>query len=274
MPLVWSDTPTDRLQLGDIALDYACWGPPPDQAPTIVLLHEGLGSVAQWKGIPAALAHATGLGVLAYSRRGYGASDPVPLPRPLDYMTREATEVLPEVLNAAGVRNCLLLGHSDGASIAAIYAGSVFDRRLRGLILIAPHFFTEPMGLAAIRAAGLAYRTGDLKPRLARYHADVDGAFFGWHDAWTDPGFEDWNIADVIDHLRVPVLAIQGSCDPYGTMAQIAEVEERCYAPVETLILKGAGHAPHLAQADTCLAGMSAFCARLMRLEAAQVSLG
>ena len=174
------------------------------------MLHEGLGCVALWRDFPRRLAAATGFGVFAYSRAGYGQSDPVPLPRPLDYMTREARETLPELLDAIGLRRGVLLGHSDGASIAAIYAGSVEDFRVRGLVLMAPHFFTEKGGLASIAAAREAYATSDLRAKLAKYHRDVDNAFRGWNDAWLDPGFKAWNIADAIDYLRVPALGDSG----------------------------------------------------------------
>ncbi|MGJ8556124.1 MAG: alpha/beta fold hydrolase [Sulfitobacter geojensis] len=272
MAITWTDAPQERAQVNGTALEYACWGPSPDQAPTLVLLHEGLGSVAQWKDVPQALADATGFGVFAYSRAGYGASDPVSLPRPLDYMSREAEDNLGAVMDAAGIKQVVLLGHSDGATIATLYAGSVSDMRVRGLILIAPHFFAEPDGLAAIRAAGKAYGEGDLRSKLAKYHANVDVAFHGWHDAWIDPAFAKWNVADAIDHLRIPVLAIQGRDDPYGTLAQIDEIETRIYSPVETLILDGCGHAPHLEQADATLAEISEFCARLWRLEQQEVA--
>ena len=185
------------LSAGGTRLEYACWGPAPDQAPTIVLLHEGLGCVALWRDFPAKLAKATGMGVLAYSRAGYGQSDGKPLPWSINYMTDEAVEVLPLVLDAIGFRSGILMGHSDGASIASIYCGSVEDMRVRGLIVMAPHYFTEPMGLAAIAQAKVAYDQGDLKPRLAKYHKDVDNAFRGWNNSWLNPDFEAWNIGDV-----------------------------------------------------------------------------
>ncbi|XDA99127.1 alpha/beta hydrolase [Sulfitobacter sp. LCG007] len=263
----WNGSGANSVTIGGRKLEVACFGPPPDAAPTLVLLHEGLGCVALWRDLPQRLSEATGMGVLAYSRAGYGQSDPVDLPRPLDYMTREATGVLGPLLDLAGVRQAILLGHSDGASIAAIYAGSVSDMRVRGLILIAPHFFTEPGGLAAIRAAGEAYRSGDLREKLAKYHVDADMAFNGWHGAWTDPGFETWNIADAIDHWRVPVLAVQGDADPYGTMAQIREIETRIYSPLEVLVLPGAGHAPHLECSDAVIEGIASYCETLLRLE-------
>lgn len=273
MALAWSAKPDQRMTVDGTALEYACWGPPPQDAPTLVMLHEGLGSVGLWKKWPEQLAKATGFGVLAYSRAGYGASDPVPLPRPQDYMTREAEDVLGAVLDAAGVRQTVLLGHSDGATIAAIYAGSVSDMRVRGLILIAPHFFTEPCGLAAIRAAGEAYRTGDLRDRLARHHGYVDVAFHGWHDVWANARFSEWNVADVIDHWRIPALAIQGDADPYGTLAQVQEIDERIYSPLETLVLEGGGHAPHVETPEPVMAAITEFCARLHRLEQAEVVL-
>jgi pimeloyl-ACP methyl ester carboxylesterase len=269
--MVWGEA--GKLVIGGVALECASWGPPPGDAPTLVLLHEGLGSVAQWKDLPQALAAATGFGVFAYSRQGYGGSDPVTLPRPLDYMTREAEDVLCSVLDAAGVQHCVLLGHSDGATIAAIYAGSVSDMRVRGLVLIAPHFFTEPQGLAAIRAAGQAFAAGPLRAGLEKYHSDAEGAFHGWHDVWTAPGFADWNVGDAIDHLRIPVLAIQGRDDPYGTLAQITEIEERIYSPVVTCILERCGHAPHAEAREATLAAVSEFCQRLHRFEQEEVSL-
>jgi pimeloyl-ACP methyl ester carboxylesterase len=269
----WQAGAEGRLEVDGAALEARTWGPAPGDAPTLVLLHEGLGSVAQWKDFPERLAQATGCGVLAYSRAGYGQSDPVTLPRPLDVLSREAEEVLGKVLDAAGVQECILLGHSDGATIAAIYAGSVSDLRVRGLVLIAPHFFTEPPGLAAIRAAGEAFEEGRFREKLAAYHRDVYVAFRGWHGVWTDPGFEEWNVADVIDHWRIPVLAIQGQDDPYGTLAQIEEIESRIYSPLETLILPGCGHAPHQEKPDETEAAITEFCARLLRLEREQVAL-
>lgn len=260
------------ITVGATRLEMRYAGSP--DAPTLVLLHEGLGSAGLWRDFPERLAAATGFGVLAYSRAGYGQSDPADLPRPLDYMTREAVDVLPHVLDAAGVRRCVLLGHSDGATIAAIHAGTVSDMRVRGVILMAPHFFTEPMGLAEIARAKVAFDGGNLRARLARHHADPDNAFRGWNDAWLDPRFADWNVGDVIDYWRIPALVIQGRDDPYGTLAQVAEVETRSYAPVDTAILENCRHAPHLEQPDAVLAHVAEFCARLERIEAAEVELG
>ncbi|MCU9836458.1 alpha/beta hydrolase [Ruegeria sp. WL0004] len=266
----WCSAPTEKLRVNGAALEYACYGPLPSEAPTIVLLHEGLGCTALWRDFPSRLAERTGLGVLVYSRQGYGKSDPVSLPRPLDFQTREALDVLPGVLDVTGVDRAILFGHSDGATIAAIYAGSVEDRRVRGLILEAPHFFTEPSGLASIAAAREAYESGDLKAKMAKYHLDPDGAFKGWNGAWLDPGFAAWNVAEVIDYFRVPILAIQGRQDQYGTMAQIEEIENRAYCPVDTLILD-CEHAPHQESPEPVLDVVGEYCARLIRIEAAQV---
>lgn len=257
------------LAAGGKSLEYACYGPTPGDAPTLVLLHEGLGCVALWRDFPQALAQATGLGVFVYSRAGYGASEQTSLPRPLDYMSIEATEVLGEVLDAIGFERGLLVGHSDGASIAAIYGGSVADYRVRALVLIAPHFFTEEVGLAEIAKAKVAFETGELRASLAKYHKDPENTFRGWNDAWLHSDFKDWNIADAIDHQRIPTLAIQGRQDQYGSLAQITEIEDRAYAPLETLILDECRHAPHLEQTDVVTGAIAEFCDRLFALEAA-----
>ncbi len=273
MLIEWSDVPGQRIDVNGVGLEYACHGPAPDKAPTIVMLHEGLGCVALWRDFPARVAERTGMGVLVYSRQGYGQSDPADLPRPIDFMTREAQDVLPHVLDQAGIRRCVLFGHSDGATIAAIYAGTVEDHRVRGLILMAPHFFTEPMGLAEIERAGAAFETGDMRDRMAKYHRDPEGAFRGWNETWRDPRFKSWNVAEVIDYFRIPVLAIQGRNDQYGTLAQIEEIETRAYSPVETCILD-CQHAPHLEAPDAVLAAVDEFTARLERIEAAEVEIG
>ena len=198
-----------------------------------MLLHEGLGCVALWRDFPEALAAATGCGVFAYSRFGYGGSDPVTLPRPMRYMHDEALDVLPRVLDAAGVRRAVLVGHSDGGSIAAIHAGAVHDPRVLGVVLIAAHFFVEDLNIASIRAdQGRPTSSGDLRARLARYHRDVDVAFRGWNDAWLDPRFRAFDITEQVARIQVPVLALQGADDPYGTDEQLRVLERAATCPV------------------------------------------
>jgi len=255
------------LELGRMRLEYRMIGPRPDAAPTFLMLHEGLGSVSTWGEFPQKLSEKTGCGVFVYSRAGYGKSSTVMLPRPLDYMQREAADVLPPLLDAIGFRRGILLGHSDGASIAAQYAGSHQDHRVRGLVLIAPHFFVEPEGLAEIRKARAAFETTDLRERLARHHADVDAAFRGWNEAWLDPQFASaFDITEALAYIRVPILAVQGEADRYGTLAQIRAAQEECYCPVETLIMSAVGHAPHREKPDKTLEAVAAFNDRIFRV--------
>ena len=234
------------------------WGPGADQAPTLVLLHEGLGCVALWRDFPELLAAVTVCGVLAYSRFGYGASDPVTLPRPMHYMHDEAA-LLPLVLDAAGVRRAVLIGHSDGGSIAAIHAGAVQDARVSGLVLIAAHFFVEDINIASIAEIKATYEQGDLRLRLAKYHREVDVAFRGWNDAWLDPRFREFNITEHVAGIRVPVLALQGADDPYGTAEQLRVLERVAFCSVKTLLIPGARHSPHLEAKDATLAAIAAF---------------
>ncbi|MFC7476726.1 alpha/beta fold hydrolase [Dankookia sp. GCM10030260] len=253
-----------EIRLAEGRLETGWWGPGPAAAPTIVLLHEGLGSLGLWRDFPPALSAATGWGVFAWSRFGYGGSDPVALPRPLDYLRREATEVLPRVLDAAGLRRGILFGHSDGASIAAIHAGACPDPRLQGLVLLAPHVFAEPIGLAGVAATRARYATGDLRARLARHHRHVDVAFEGWAGAWLDPRFPAaFDLLPELRRIRLPVLAIQGEADAYGTAEQLHAIAREAPGPVERRLLPGIGHAPHAEASATVLAAVRDFLARL-----------
>jgi pimeloyl-ACP methyl ester carboxylesterase len=255
------------LTLGSQRLEYRMIGPRPDAAPTLVLLHEGLGCVGLWGDFPDQLSAATGAGVLVYSRAGYGKSSPVALPRSLTYMHDEAREVLPRLLEAIGFNRGLLIGHSDGASIAAIYAGSHQDHRVGGLVLIAPHFFTEDAGIASIVEARKAYETGDLRTKLSRWHADVDNAFNGWNGAWLDPEFRQWDITEFLAYIRVPILIVQGEDDHYGTMKQIEAASQECYCPVEVALLPGAKHSPQRDAPGPTLAAIAEFVARVLASE-------
>jgi pimeloyl-ACP methyl ester carboxylesterase len=259
-----SISPTGHIRIGNSDLEYRMIGPQPSEAPTIVMLHEGLGSAALWGDFPDRLQAATGMGVFVYSRAGYGASTPVTLPRPLDYMSREALDVLPLVLERIGFQRGILLGHSDGASIAAIHAGGSGDHRVRGVVLIAPHFITEEMGLAAIAETRRAYEATDLRVKLARWHQNVDNAFYGWADVWLDPDFRRWDISDYLAYIRVPVAILQGDSDQYGTLRQVEIAQEECYCPVDVTIIPGAGHSPHREVAELTLATISEFASRVL----------
>ena len=256
---------TGFLDVGDERLEYRMLGPKPDRAPTIVMLHEGLGSAGLWGDFPDRLAAATGAGIFVYSRAGYGQSSPVTLPRPLSYMHDEARQTLPKLLSAIGFRRGLLLGHSDGASIATIYAGSIQDHRVRGLILIAPHFFVEDLSIKSIAEAKTAYAQTDLRDKLARWHKDPDNAFRGWNDAWLDPQFREWDITAELAYIRVPILIVQGADDQYGTLKQIEAAKEECYCPVDVALLAGARHSPQREASEATLKAVSEFANRLLR---------
>jgi pimeloyl-ACP methyl ester carboxylesterase len=258
--------PSGMLKVGSAELEYRMIGALPHQAPTLVMLHEGLGSVRQWGDFPDRLATATNAGVFVYSRSGYGQSSLVPLPRPLSYMHDEALVVLPKLFDAIGFRRGILIGHSDGASIATIYAGGVQDHRVRGLSLIAPHFVVEDVSIASIAAAKRAYATTDLREKLARWHKDVDVAFRGWNEAWLDPEFHKWDISESLAYIRVPVQIVQGEADQYGTLRQIEIAREECYCPVDVTILPGIGHAPQREAPNRTLIALSDFVNRILHL--------
>src|ERR1041385_31477 len=228
------------VDIGDSRIEYVRIA---GAGPQLVLLHEGLGSVAMWRDFPAALAAATGSEVVVYSRRGYGRSSPLKAPRALDYMHVEAREGLPELLNALDIKQADLLRHSDGASIALIYAGS----RLAsvGIIVVAPHVFVEDVTVTSIAAAKEAYRTTDLSQRLGRYHESPDDAFWGWNDIWLNSEFLNWNIEDLVPKITVPILAIQGQGDEYGTAAQVETIRRLARAPCQVELLPDCRHSPH-----------------------------
>ena len=253
------------LELGQMRLEYRMIGPRPDAAPTLILLHQGLGCVAGWGSFVEALAAATGTGVFVYSRAGYGSSSRVKLPRPVSFMHEEALDVLARVLDAIGFRRGLLVGHSDGASIAAIYAGSVQDHRVRGLVLMAPHFFAEETGIAEIARTKTAFESGPLRAKLARWHADPDNAFHAWCGPWLNPEFRKWELGDELAHIRVPILIVQGEDDQYGTLRQIEVAQEECYCPVEVALLADTRHAPHREAPEATLRATSQFINRLLR---------
>lgn len=243
-------------------LETAWWGQS-SRTPAIVLLHEGLGCIELWRDVPATLAEWTGLPVFAYSRFGYGQSDASTLPWPPTYMHDEA-RLLPRVLDGAGIGACILLGHSDGGSIASIHAATA-DPRVTALITIAAHFFVEDVNLAAISAIRATYETTDLRARLARYHRDPDNAFRGWNDAWLHPAFRDFDITRDLACVRVPILGLQGTDDPYGTDAQLAAITDHARVKAQTRLIGGARHAPHLEARNETLAAIAGFILDLPR---------
>ena len=233
----------------------AVWvGPGPGEAPTLIFLHEGLGCVALWRDIPERLAEITGCGALVYSRRGYGASAACRLPRPIDFMHHEGRQVLPGIIDQCGIGRHVLIGHSDGGSIALINAGSRPAPGLAGVVTLAAHVFCETVTRDAIREANQRYLTGDLKKRLAVYHGkNTDCAFRGWCDTWLHPDFNLWNIEEFLPVIAVPVLAIQGKQDPYGTVAQVNAIEAKCGSRAVVQLVGDCGHAPHMEKRDLVL---------------------
>jgi len=244
----------NRIRVGPHDLEYASWGP--SGGPTLVLLHEGLGSVAMWRDFPEKLARACGLPAFASSRSNYGTSAATAaLPRPVRYMHDEAL-LLPGVLEAAGISDPILVGHSDGASISILYAA---DHPVRGLILEAPHVFGEEVSFASIARAKEAYEKGGLRERLAKYHQNVDAAFYGWNGPWLDPEFRKWDLTDQLPRISAPILVVQGLADEYGTSAQVEAIRRGAGGKVDAALLEGCGHSPHREKPEETLAAMQAF---------------
>jgi pimeloyl-ACP methyl ester carboxylesterase len=229
-----------------------------EQRSTLLLLHEGLGCVAMWRDFPDKLAAATGRRVIVWSRAGYGGSQPDPRARTPDYLRREAEEALPALLVALNIERPILIGHSDGGSIALLFAAA-FPERPLGVAVMAPHEFVEEVTLAGIRAARIAWQTTDLPLKLARYHGDWASRVFGdWNDTWLSPAFRDWNIEDCLPKIRCPVLAMQGQEDEYSTMRQIDVIAEKVPG-TQLLKLPRCGHSPQRDQAAAVLAALATF---------------
>lgn len=231
--------------------------------PALVFLHEGLGSTGQWRDFPRKVAAATGCPALVYDRYGYGQSDVLKeAKRKIGFMHDEALVALPEFLKNVKVENPILMGHSDGASIALIHAGA--GHAVRGVAAMAPHVFIEPLGLASIHKAKNLFESTDLARKLGRYHRDARKTFYGWADVWLDPQFKGWDIrGDYLPAIRCPVLAIQGRDDEYGTMRQLDELERQVGGPCELLKLEDCGHSPFRDQPDKTLAAVTAFVQKL-----------
>lgn len=221
----------------------------------LVLLHEGLGSVGLWRGLPNALNRATGRRTIAFSRFGHGRSSPPPGPRTPAFFHEEALDVLPELLAQLEVREPVLIGHSDGASIALIHAA---HHRVSALVLLAPHVFVEEVTVSAIRDTREQFLAGGLRERMARYHENPDAAFWGWCDVWLDPAFRAWTLDYEASRLTVPTLLIQGADDPYGSLAQLDRIAAHARAPIRRLVLPG-GHSPHLDHPQRVLEAIADF---------------
>jgi pimeloyl-ACP methyl ester carboxylesterase len=247
-----------QIKVGNQIIEYDEIGGPSSEAPTLIFLHEGLGSAAMWRDFPAKLAAATGAPALVYSRPGYGHSPPPAGPRGPDYMHVEALEILPELRRALGLAEVVLVGHSDGASIALIHAGTG-RWPVRALILEAPHVFVEKITVESIENAKEIFETTALRDRLGRYHADPEAMFWTWNRAWLDPRFRNWNIEASLPGVRCPVLAIQGEDDEYGTLAQLDAIERGVAGRFERLVLAQCGHAPHRDREAATLAAMTRF---------------
>ncbi len=240
------------LEVDGKRIEYEYIGTAGPEQPTLVFLHEGLGSLALWKDFPRQVAAATACNALVYSRIGYGQSSPLTGPRDLAFMHHEALTVLPLILEALEIDDPILFGHSDGASIALIHAGSA-GRPVQGVVVMAPHVMVEPLSIRSIAAVKRSYETTDLREKLRRYHADPEGAFRGWCDIWLDARFIDWNIEEHVRNIHCPILAIQGLDDEYGTMAQIDRID-RLVPNTELLKLSACGHSPHRDQPHAVIA--------------------
>lgn len=253
------------LDIDGARLEYRHATPAKTTGTTLVFLHEGLGCLAMWKDFPDRVMAATDCPAFIYSRTGYGASSPCLRPRATSFMHAEGLSVLPKVLDAAGIDRAILVGHSDGASIALIHAGGKRDPRVRGLILMAPHVFVESLTVDSIRALRAAYQDSDLRKRLTRYHGDqVDATFTGWTNVWLDPGFLEWNIEKYLPQVAVPVLLIQGEQDNYGTVRQLDAIQAQVPGGSKRVLLQECGHAPFRDCPEETVHAIAAFTNNLL----------
>ena len=258
--MIWVAPPgAARCEVLGQHLEYRWIGPRPGDAPSIVFLHEGLGCLGMWRDFPERLASASGCSALVYSRMGYGSSDPVSGPRPVRFMHGEALEVLPAVLEYFKLEEVVLFGHSDGASIALIHAGTR-SASVRALILEAPHVFVEPICIEGITRIAADYETTHLRGRLARHHGrNTDSMFRTWIDVWLRPEFRQWNIEEYLPAIECPVLVVQGESDQYGTVKQVDAVLKQVKGPAESLIVPRCGHSPHSERPDEVLEAAARF---------------
>jgi len=252
------------IQVNKKKLESVWHGPAPEVAPTLIFLHEGLGSVSMWKDFPQKLSRYTGCGALVYSRLGYGNSEKCDLPRPLNFMNKEGLEVLPEIISSCKIQKYIIVGHSDGASIALIHAGSETANKLLGIINEAPHVFCEKLTISSIKKLRENFYSGNLRERLKNYHKDIDLTFNAWAEVWLDNEFTKWNIESYLPQIKVPQLIIQGNNDEYGTLAQVEAISRKSAGVVETCFLENCGHSPHRDQKSKTLQIMSEFVRNLL----------
>jgi pimeloyl-ACP methyl ester carboxylesterase len=252
----------ERVEVDGKALEVKWFARPVIGRPTIVLLHEALGSVAHWKRFPNRLADRCRCGVVAYSRAGYGRSQTLGAPREHRYLEREAQIVLPVLLEKLKIKRPMLFGHSDGASLALVFAG-VFPNEPAGIVLEAPHVNVEPCSVTGIRGLKRAFESGDLRARLSAYHDDPDAAFYGWSNVWLDPDFASWTIERYLPAIRCPVLALQGTEDEFGTRVHVDAIA-RDARQTQVLMLEGCGHTPHREFTETVLEATAMFLDHLV----------
>lgn len=251
------------IAVSGVNLEYAFY-PGGVEKPTLVFLHEGLGCVEMWRDFPQKVAERTGCPVLVYSRQGYGQSDSCEVPRPLTYMHIEARQVLPQVLQALDIKQHILIGHSDGGSIALVSAGDNPQPGLLGVVTMAAHVFCERLTVTSIAEARKNYENGELRKGLSRYHKDVDAAFWGWCNAWLDPDFMQWNLEEFLPSIRVPQLVIQGVNDPYGSHLQVESIESKSAGAVQVVMLEDCQHWPYKEQTEASLSVVADFVGGLL----------
>ena len=246
-----------RLCIDGRSLHYRTTGDQSVGPSDLVFLHEGLGSAELWRSFPDDVAAQTGRRAVVYSRYGHGWSDTLESPRSPDFMHREGLVVLPELLGRLSVNCPVLVGHSDGASISIVHAGS--GHEVAGLVLLAPHVFVEEVSIAGLEAAWRRFESTDLVTRMAKYHADPERTFRGWGEVWRSPEFRAWNIEEYLSTITSPVLLIQGKQDDYGTVAQLDSIAGQVAGDVEVLRLDDCGHSPHLDRPDAVLDAVVGF---------------
>jgi len=250
---------TDFLKLNSKRIEIQWHGKGEKNRPTLIFLHEGLGCTRMWKDFPEKLSQKTGCPALIYSRFGYGSSDPCPLPWKINFMHNQALRILPDLIKKTGIKTYILVGHSDGGSIGIIFSGNPYIKGLKGLITQAAHVFCEQKTVDCIQQAKINYEHKDLKQRLEKYHGkNTDNAFRGWNDIWLAPSFINWNIEKYLNRINIPMLAIQGKEDQYGTIKQIESIKS-LVKNVKTYMIDDCNHSPHLEQQEIVLNIMTRF---------------